>query len=49
MITLFGLAVLAQPVPGGSRIREAGVDYVIVAHEDADGVESIRVHRLQRR
>lgn len=35
-------------VPGGSRIREAGVDYVILAHEDADGVESIRVHRLTR-
>jgi hypothetical protein len=35
-------------VPGGSRVREAGTDYVIVAHEDADGVESIRVHRLTR-
>ena len=35
-------------VPGGSRVREAGLDYVILAHEDADGVESIRVHRLTR-
>lgn len=36
-------------VPAGSRIREAGVDYVILAHEDADGVETIRVHSLVRR
>ena len=36
-------------VPAGSRIREAGLDYVILAHEDADGVETIRVHRLVRR
>jgi hypothetical protein len=36
-------------VPAGSRIREAGLDYVILAHEDADGVESIRVHGLVRR
>jgi len=35
-------------VPAGSRVREAGPDYVILAHEDADGVESIRVHRLRR-
>lgn len=36
-------------VPAGSRIREAGSDYVILAHEDADGVETIRMHRLLRR
>jgi hypothetical protein len=36
-------------VPGGSRIREAGLDYVIIVHEDNDGVESVRLHRLQRR
>jgi hypothetical protein len=36
-------------VPAGSRIRQAGLDYVILAHEDADGVESIRVHGLARR
>jgi hypothetical protein len=36
-------------VPSGSRIREAGSDYVILAHEDVDGVETIRVHRLLRR
>jgi hypothetical protein len=35
-------------VPGGSRVRDVGADYVILAHEDADGVESIRVHRLSR-
>ncbi|HEX6942508.1 MAG TPA: hypothetical protein VF128_06240 [Gemmatimonadaceae bacterium] len=36
-------------VPGGSRVREAGPDYVILVHEDRDGVESIRLHQLQRR
>ena len=36
-------------VPGGSRVREAGLDYVILVHEDEDGVESIRVHQLVRR
>jgi hypothetical protein len=36
-------------VPGGSRLREAGLDYVILVHEDRDGVESIRLHRLNRR
>jgi hypothetical protein len=36
-------------VPGGSRVREVGFDYVILVHEDRDGVESIRLHRLQRR
>ena len=36
-------------VPGGSRIREAGLDYVILVHQDQDEVESVRVHRLQRR
>jgi hypothetical protein len=36
-------------VPGGTRIRQAGFDYVILAHEDADGVETIRVHGLVRR
>jgi hypothetical protein len=35
-------------VPGGSRVRDVGADYVILAHEDVDGVESIRVHRLSR-
>jgi hypothetical protein len=36
-------------VPGGSRIREVGLDYVILVHQDQDEVESVRVHRLQRR
>ena len=36
-------------VPGGTRIRQAGLDYVILAHENADGVETIRVHGLVRR
>jgi hypothetical protein len=36
-------------VPAGSRIRQAGLDYVILAHENADGVETIRVHGLVRR
>lgn len=36
-------------VPGGSRVREAGLDYVILLHEDPDGVESVRLHRLERR
>ena len=36
-------------VPLGSRVREAGFDYVILVHEDTDGVESVRVHRLDRR
>jgi hypothetical protein len=36
-------------VPGGSRVREAGLDYVILVHEDGDGVESVRLHRLERR
>ncbi len=36
-------------VPGGSRVREVGLDYVILVHEDNDGVESVRLHRLQRR
>lgn len=36
-------------VPAGSRLREVGPDYVIVVHEDNDGVESIRVHAFQRR
>jgi hypothetical protein len=36
-------------VAGGSRVREVGLDYVILVHEDRDGVESIRLHRLERR
>jgi len=36
-------------VPGGSRVREVGTDYVILVHEDRDGVESVRLHRLARR
>ena len=36
-------------VPGGSRVREVGPDYVILVHEDTDGVESLRLHRLERR
>jgi hypothetical protein len=36
-------------VPGGSRVREVGLDYVILIHEDTDGVESVRLHRLERR
>ena len=36
-------------VAGGSRVREVGVDYVILVHEDPDGVESVRLHRLDRR
>ena len=36
-------------VPAGIRVRQVGLDYVILAHEDADGVESIRVHGLVRR
>ena len=36
-------------VQGGSRVREAGLDYVILVLEDKDGIESIRVHGLQRR
>ena len=36
-------------VPGGSRIREVGLDYVILVHENEDGVESVRIHRLDRR
>jgi hypothetical protein len=35
-------------IPAGSRVREAGLDYVILLHEDADGVESIRLHGLTR-
>ena len=35
-------------VAGGSRVREVGPDYVILLHEDRDGVESIRLHRLRR-
>lgn len=34
-------------VPGGSRVKEAGLDYVVLVHEDTDGVESIRLHRLR--
>ena len=36
-------------VSGGSRVREVGLDYVLLVHEDTDGVETIRVHRLERR
>ena len=36
-------------VTGGNRVREVGVDYVILVHEDPDGVESVRLHRLDRR
>jgi hypothetical protein len=36
-------------VPGGSRVRDAGRDYVVLVHADADGVESVRVHGLTRR
>ena len=36
-------------VPAGSRIREVGLDYVILVHENEDGVESVRIHRLERR
>lgn len=36
-------------VSGGSRVREVGLDYVILVHEDSDGVESVRLHRLDRR
>jgi streptogramin lyase len=37
------------PVPGGSRIREVGLDYAILVHENEDGVESVRIHRLERK
>lgn len=36
-------------VTGGDRIREVGRDYVLIVREDADGVESVRLHRLERR
>jgi hypothetical protein len=36
-------------VPAGNRVREAGLEYVILVHQDQDGVESVRVHRLERR
>ena len=36
-------------VPAGSRVRGAGLNYVILVQENADGVETIRVHGLVRR
>jgi hypothetical protein len=36
-------------LPAGSRVRDVGADYVLLVHEDADGVASIRLHQLQRR
>jgi hypothetical protein len=36
-------------VAARDRIREIGRDYVLVVREDADGVESVRLHRLERR
>jgi hypothetical protein len=35
-------------VPGGSRIREVGLDYVLIVHTNEDDVESVRLHRLDR-
>ncbi len=36
-------------VPPGFRVSEAGADYVAGVHQDADGVETVRVYRLARR
>lgn len=36
-------------VPSGVRIREAGREYLLGVHEDADGVESVRLYGLSRR
>ena len=36
-------------VPKGSRVREVGLDYVLLVCENEDGVESVRLHRLDRR
>jgi hypothetical protein len=36
-------------VPKGCRVREVGLDYVLVVCENEDGVESVRLHRLDRR
>jgi hypothetical protein len=44
-----GRAIGRVNVPGGTRIRQAGPNFVVLAHEDSDGVESIRVHGLVRR
>ena len=35
-------------VPKGCRIREVGLDYVLLVSENDDGVESVRLHRLDR-
>ena len=43
-----GRPIARLPLSAGSRVREVGVDYVLIAREDADGVESIRLHRLER-
>jgi hypothetical protein len=44
-----GRAKARVAVPGGNRVREVGADYVVLVHEDADGVASVRLHRLNRR
>ena len=36
-------------MPAGVRIQEAGRDYLLGVHEDADGVESVRLYGLSRR
>ena len=42
-------AVAWVQMPSGVRIREAGRDYLLGVHEDADGVESVRLYGLSRR
>lgn len=36
-------------VPAGVRLTDIGRDHVVAVHQDADGIESVRVYRLGRR
>lgn len=49
VIDASGRVIGRVQLPGGSRVREVGMDYVLLLHEDTDGVESVRLHRLTRR
>ena len=44
-----GRAKAQVSVPGGSRVREVGLDYVLLVHMNEDDVESVGLHTLTRR
>jgi hypothetical protein len=44
-----GSACARLRTPPGFRIQEVAVDYALGTHEDAGGVETVRLYRLTRR